>query len=204
MLNMTPSRERIGYLIRHGELKNMHVWDGWGDFELSEEGKFQAEKAAQWLSFERLGRAISSDIPRTIQTAQYTLDTGCISCPFLYTDPNLRPWMVADYTGQEKTPERIASFQKYMDDPALVIPGGESQDQLNDRIQVIFQYLATPYDAKPTAFFIHNSVIKSLLQKMHIKQAVAPGGIIAIDMDEKGEMYFEVVLGQVEEEQGVS
>ena len=35
MFNMDPTRELIGYLVRHGELVNMNVWDGWGnlDFE---------------------------------------------------------------------------------------------------------------------------------------------------------------------------
>lgn len=37
-----------------------------------------------------------------------------------------------------------------------------------------------------------------------VKEAVEPGGIIAVYMDEKGEMDFEVVLGAVEIEKGVS
>lgn len=204
MFTMDPSRTCIGYLIRHGELVNMNIWDSWGNYELSEKGREQAEKAAQWLSFERIGRAISSDVPRTMQTAQYLLDTGVVSCPFLACDPNLRPWMVAGFTGKEKTPERIAEFQKYLDDPSLVIPGGESREQLHDRVQVIFQYLATPYDALPTAVFIHNSVIKSIMGIDDIKDAVSPGGIIAVFMDEKGEIFFEVVLGEVNSEIGVS
>jgi broad specificity phosphatase PhoE len=204
MFNFDPSHQLIGYLVRHGELTNMHVWDGWGELELSEAGRQQAEKASQWMSFEKIGRVISSDVPRTMQTAQYLMDTGCVVCPFLSCDPNLRPWMVADFTGKEKTPARIAEFKKYVDDPSLVIPGGESRDQLNLRIQVIFQYLASPYDAKPTAFFIHNSVIKSLMGIDDIRDAVQPGGIVAVFMDEKGEISFEVVLGHVAPEVGVS
>lgn len=202
--NVDPSHTRIGYMVRHGELVNMHIWDGWGNFQLSAEGHQQAQKAADWLSFERIGRVISSDIPRTMQTAQYLMDSGAVVCPFMGTDPNLRPWMVADYTGKEKTPERIATFMKYIEDPKLVIPGGESREQLHDRVQVIFQYLATPYNALPTVFYIHNSVIKSIMGLDDIADAVAPGGIIAVDMDEKGEISFSVVLGAVEIEKGVS
>ena len=102
-INMAPERTLLGWLIRHGELKNMHVWDGWGDFELSEEGRIQAAKAAQWLSYEHIGRVVSSDVPRTMQTAQYLMDTGCVECPFMACDSNLRPWMVSGYTGKEKT-----------------------------------------------------------------------------------------------------
>lgn len=57
-----PSRVLIGYLVRHGELKNMRIWDGWGDFDLSAEGVQQAERAAHWLSFDHIGRVISSDV----------------------------------------------------------------------------------------------------------------------------------------------
>lgn len=204
MFGLDPTCELIGYLVRHGELKNMHIWDGWGDFELSAEGHTQAEAAARWLSFERIGRVISSDVPRTIQTAQYLMDTGAVLCPMLSTDPNLRPWNVADYTGKTKTPERIKEFMKYIEDPSLVIPDGESRNQLHERVQVIFQYLTVPYKGLPTACFIHNSVIKSLMGLDDIRDAVAPGGIVAVCMDPQGAISFKVVLGAVEPEVGVS
>ena len=119
-------------------------------------------------------------------------------------DPNLRPLMVADFTGQEKTPARLAEFQKYLDDPTLVIPGGESQDQLNLRVQVISVYLTTPYCSLPSVIVCHNSVIKAYMGIPKIREAVAPGGIIAVYMNDKGELEFEVKLGQVATEVGVS
>lgn len=204
MLNMDPSREIVGYLIRHGELKNMKIWDGQGDFSLSEKGEEQAAKAANWLSFQKIGRAIASDVPRAVQTAQYLMDTGAVVCPYLACDPNLRPWNVAGFTGKEKTPERVAEFKKYVENPDLVIPEGESRRQLDERVKVVFEYLGTPYDAKPTAIFIHNSVIKAILGIDDVKDACSPGGIIACWMDEKGQISFEIVLGKVELEEGVS
>ena len=204
MLNLDPSRCLVGYFVRHGELRNSKVWDGWGEYPLSEEGRQSAEKAAQWLSFEKIGRVISSDVPRTIQTAQCIMDACDVSCPWMACDPNLRPWMVADFTGKEKTPERLRAFERYLVDPDLVIPGGESCNQLHDRVQVIFQYLASPYNALPSVFSLHNSVIKSLMGLMDIKDAVDHGGIIAVYLTEKGEFEFEVVLGAVEPEVGVS
>ena len=151
----------------------MAVWDSWGDLDLSEEGCEQARRTAQWLSFERIGRIVSSDVPRTMHTAQYLMDTGAVLCPYMACDSNLRPWYVSDYTGKEKTPERIASFKKYIDDPDLVIPGGESRNQLHERVQVIWQYMQAPYKGLPTACFIHNSVIKSLMGLDDIKDAVS-------------------------------
>ena len=203
-LNLDPSRVLIGWLVRHGELKNMRIWDGWGDFDLSPEGHKQAEKAAQYLSYERIGRVISSDVPRTLHTAEYIMNECDIACPFLYTDPNIRPWMVADFTGKEKTPALVAEFQKYIANPKLVIPGGESRELLNQRVLVVPGYLASPYDGKPTVVVLHNSVIKSLMGLDDIKEAVDPGGIIAVYSNAQGECEFQVVLGAVELEKGVS
>ena len=206
MFNFDPSLDLVGFLIRHGELKNMHVWDGWSGLDLSEEGKQQAESTARWLSFEKIGRVVSSDVARTISTAQYLMDTGAVECPFMSCDPNLRPWHVSDeFTGKEKTPERLAAFQKYVDDPSLVIPGGESRNQLHERIQVIWQYLGAPYKNLPTACFIHNSVIKSLMGLDDIKEAVQPAGIVGVYMDPKGAFSFKVLKGAVDQiETGVS
>lgn len=204
MFNMDPSRETIGFLVRHGELTDMSRWDGWGELDLSELGRQQAEAAARWLSFYPIGQAISSDVPRTLSTAQYLMDTGVVACPFLRCEPNLRPWFVAGFTGKEKTPERMAEFKNYIDHPDLVIPDGESRNQFETRIQIIFQYLACPYNALPTVFFIHNSVIKGVMGIPNVKEACSPGGIVKVTMDEKGEMYFDVVLGHIEPETGVS
>jgi len=205
MFNIDPSRECVGWLIRHGELDRMSIWDSWGSYTLSEKGCEQAEAAARWLSYERIGRVIASDMPRSLQTAEYLMATGVVECPFLATDPNLRPWFVGDeFTGKEKTPERIKSFMKYVEDPSLVIPGGESRNQLDQRVQVAFTYLSTPYKALPTAIFIHNSTIKAIMGIDAVKDAVMPGGVIACYLDEKGEMSFEVKIGEISPEIGVS
>ena len=183
----------------------MSIWDGWGDYRLSERGLQQAEAAARWLSFERLGRVVSSDVPRTIQTAQCLMNMGNVECPMMYCEPNLRPWNVStEFTGKEKTPEMIARFKPYLDDLTKVIEGGESGQQLCQRVQVIWQYICAPYKGLPTACFIHNSVIKALMGLLTIRDAVDPGGIIGVYMDEKGEIDFQVLLGETNFEKGVS
>jgi broad specificity phosphatase PhoE len=163
MFNLDPRREKIGYLVRHGALDQPNSWDGWGDFSLSEEGCMQAEKAAQYLSFEKIGRLISSDVPRTVQTAEIIMNECNVCCPQLGSDPNLRAWMVAGFTGKEKTPENLAKFKYYVDHPSVPIPEGESLNQFADRIQVLSQYLSCPVDGYPSVFVIHNSVIKQFM-----------------------------------------
>ena len=203
-ITFDPTKHLIGYLVRHGELTNMHVWDGWGDLTLSEEGQRQAEKVAWWVSFMAIGRVVCSDLPRTRQTAEPLMSSGSVLCPYLACDPNLRPWNVSEFTGKEKTPARLAEFQKYLDNPTLMIPGGESRQQFSERIQVIFQYLVAPYEGRITVCIVHNSVIKSLMGLDAMKEAVEPGGIISVSLDGRGEIFYEIVMGEVKLEQGVS
>lgn len=195
MMNMDPAHTLLGYIIRHGELNIKSKWDGWGSFVLSPEGRQAAEKAAQWLSFERIGRVVASDLPRTLQTAEILMERVNSACPYLATDPNLRAWAIGDFTGKEKTEERKTQLQHYRDNPDEIIPGGESWNQLFERVKIIFQYLCSPYEALPTAIVTHNSVIKALMGLDEKGNIVDEGGIIAAYMDAKGDVDFEVVLG---------
>ena len=198
-VNPTPDRTTVGYIIRHGELNIEGRWDGWGNFKLSEEGKQSAEKAGQWLSFERCGRLIASDLPRTLQTAEIVMAQLDISCPFLATDPNLRAWALGDFTGKNKTPERKAELQFYRDHPDEMVPSGESWNQFRQRVQVALQYLCTPYNALPTIIVTHNSVLKALMDFDEKGDLVDPGGIVKVDMNTKGELEFTAVLGETPE-----
>lgn len=195
MINLDPSKECLGFLVRHGELNVGNRWDGWGNFVLSAEGRNSAEAAARWLSFERIGRVIASDLPRTIQTADILLNNIDAACSFLATDPNLRAWALGEFSGKEKTPERKERLQYYRDHPNEMIPEGESWNQLHERVKVIFQYLCTPYNALPTVIVTHNSVLKALMDLDEKGDLIEPGGIMAVFLTEKGEFDFQPVLG---------
>lgn len=201
MLNLDPSQTLLGWLVRHGELNIGNKWDGWGNFVLSDEGRQSAEKAAQWLSFQPIGRVVASDLPRTLQTAEIILSGTDVRCPYLATDPNLRAWAIGDFTGKEKTDERKEDFQQYRSNPDRTIPGGESFNQLFERVKIAFQYLCSPYCALPTVIVTHNSVLKALLDLDEKGDLVEPGGIVAVHMNEKGECNFEVVMGATDLDQ---
>jgi broad specificity phosphatase PhoE len=194
-VNLDPSRELIGYLVRHGELNIKGKWDGWGNFVLSPEGRESAEKAGQWLSFMGIGRIITSDLPRALQTAD--IISGCCetACPFIATDPNLRAWAIGDFTGKDKTDERKAEFQHYRDNPNEPIPNGESFNQMCERVKIIFQYLCSPYKALPTVIVCHNSVLKGLMGIDEKGNLIEPGGIIAVYIDDKSNFDFDIVMG---------
>jgi len=194
-INPTPDRDCIGYLVRHGELNIDHRWDSWGPYVLSPEGREAAEKAGQWLSYEKIGRFITSDLPRCVQSAEIIMNMVDASCQYLATDPNLRAWNLGEFTGKEKTPERKEKLQYYRDHPDEPVPGGESWNNLHERVQVAFQYLCTPYDGKLTVIVTHNSVLKALLCLDEKGDLVEDGGIVRVDMTEKGELEFVAVLG---------
>jgi broad specificity phosphatase PhoE len=195
MLNLDPSRELIGYLVRHGELNIKGKWDGWGNYVLSPEGRQSAEKAGQWLSFEPIGRIVTSDLPRATQTADIIMECCNVSCPFLASDPTLRAWAIGDFTGKDKTPERKAEFQHYRDNPDEMIPGGESFNQMCERVKIIFQYLMSPYKALPSVIVCHNSVLKGLMGIDEKGNLVEPGGIVAVYLTAEGNFDFEIKLG---------
>jgi broad specificity phosphatase PhoE len=195
-INMDPSRELVMLWVRHGELNIQNRWDGWGNFVLSPEGRQSAEKAGQWLAYQKVGRIISSDLPRAYQTAEIIMNEVNAACPFLATDPNLRAWFLGDeFTGKEKTPERKARLQYFRANPDVPIPGGESWNQGVDRVKVIFQYACSPYESLPTVAVIHNSVIKMAMGLDEKGDIVEPGGIIGVYLDPQGEFEFEVLMG---------
>jgi len=194
-INPDPSRELIGYLVRHGELNLKNKWDGWGSYVLSAEGRESAQKAGEWLGFERIGRLVSSDLPRAIQTAEAIMGECNVSCPYMATDPNLRAWAIGEFTGKEKTDERKEDFMMYRKNPDMVVPGGESWNQMHERVKVAFQYLCAPYNGLPTVIVTHNSVLKGLLDLDEKGDLVTPGGIVGCYLDSRGEISFAVVLG---------
>ena len=194
-INLDPTRTLIGYIVRHGELNIENRWDGWGKYVLSSEGKESAEKAGQWLSFEHIGRIVTSDLPRALQTAEIVMGCCECACPFMATDPNLRAWASGSFTGRKKTDEAKEEFKKFRDNPDLVHDGGESWNQMAERVKVALQYLCTPYKGLPTVVVTHNSVIKGLLDLDEKGDVIDPGGIIGVYLTQEGKCEFDVVMG---------
>ena len=208
-INFDPSRTLIGYIARHGEteLNAANCWRGWENPPLAPEGLEAAEKLGHWLSFEypRIGRVICSDFTRAVQTAEIILQSCNPECPYLSTDPNLRPWNIPPFAGKEKTPERKAQLQHYIDNPREVVPEGESLEQFRDRNAIIFQYLAVPFDGRPTLIVAHTSnfvgaarYLAEVGAEKHYEEMddiVGPGGLAAVYCDSRGRIDLVPVLG---------
>lgn len=202
--NMQPERVLLGYLVRHGELSVEDKWDGWGTYNLSLDGIQSAEQAGHWFSFERIGRIIASDLPRTVHTAEIIMQVANVECPFLSTNPNLRPLGVGTFTGREKTDKAIKEFEWYKQHPDVPFPEGESVNQAKLRVEnEIPVLLCTPYKGLPTIIVTHSSVIRLLLNEPDT-EVVEPGGVIAVYLTDRGELEYNIVLGSMEKAHGGS
>ena len=200
MLNMDPSRELVGWVCRHGStiLNASGCWRGWENPELNQNGLEAAEHLGQYLTYDRIGRVVSSDFTRAVQTAEIVMQCCNPDCVYLSCEPNLRPWNIPPFAGKEKTAERKAELQYYIDHPDVVVPGGESLNQFRDRNAVIFQYLTVPYNGKPTLIVAHTSnfvgaaryLAEVDMEKKYeeMDDIVGPGGLVAVYCDSSGKI----------------
>ena len=132
-------------IVRHGETlwNREHRIQGQGNSELSSVGLRQAVAAAQRLAPAGCVRLVSSDLGRTVQTAEPIAKASGLQ---LETDGRLRERAFGVFEGS--TPERIRA--RYPEEharwqarvPDFVIPGGESLMQLQTRVRACVDALA--------------------------------------------------------------
>jgi broad specificity phosphatase PhoE len=206
----SPHYPPIAYVVRHGvtQLNAANCYRGWENPLLNEAGERAGELIANFFSYERLGRVVSSDLDRAQQTAQYIMGTGVVMCPYMSPDFNLRPWGIANFAGMEKTPENQAKLDYYIEHPDVLIPDGESLNVFRDRFEDCVQlYLSTPYENLPTVIVTHTSNICALNnmifgqdQDPEVNDLVEPGGILAVYLQEDGKLHMVPKLGETQEE----
>lgn len=154
-------------LIRHGETKYNAVgkFQGHFDSELSKKGRLQAKAVAKSLVKSKFEILYSSDLKRALQTAQSIAnETG----HEIITDARLRERDVGIFENhsmpeiQEKFPEEYAKFSQR--NPDYVIPGGESTNQLTERVMVAFEDIAKKHSGERVLIVTHGGPIGSLLR----------------------------------------
>lgn len=76
----SPWYPPIAYIVRHGETDSNaeNLFRGWSNPALNEDGVRACQAIANYFSYERIGRVISSDLDRALQTAQAILDLSLI------------------------------------------------------------------------------------------------------------------------------
>jgi phosphoserine phosphatase len=123
-------------LVRHGETP----WNlekrvqGFSDIALSDLGRLQAQRLAQCLRGESIGKIVSSPLSRARETAQAI---ACFHDLPVAIEPDLRELNQGDFEGRtykELEEKHPLFFRQWHAHPASVtVPGGESLAELQGR-----------------------------------------------------------------------
>jgi probable phosphoglycerate mutase len=158
------------FLIRHGET----VWNaesrfqGHQDSPLTPLGMAQAEAAARHLRDAAIRALYSSDLPRTLQTAQpIAVATGL---PII-AEPALCERSLGIFEGftRVEVEARYATeFARHVArEPEFVIPNGESLQQLSQRGLAIMETLARRHGGERVAIVSHGALLTTFLRHLN-------------------------------------
>jgi probable phosphoglycerate mutase len=157
-------------LVRHGET----VWNAQARFQghqnspLTSIGHAQAAAAAAYLRDHTLHALYSSDLPRTLQTAQPTADVSGLT---IIEEPALRERNLGIFealTRAEIEAKHRDHFARYVArEPHHVIPNGESLYALNQRGLRIMTELARRHPGEQIVVVSHGAFITTFLRHLH-------------------------------------
>jgi probable phosphoglycerate mutase len=157
-------------LIRHGET----IWNverrfqGQQDSPLTMLGRAQAEAVATYVRAYAPTALYSSDLTRTLQTAQPMAHaTGLTVVP----EPALRERNLGIFEGltqAEIEPRYAQDYARYVArEPEYVIPSGESLQQLSQRSMEIMERLARRHPGERVAIVSHGKLLNTFLRQLH-------------------------------------
>ena len=157
------------YLIRHGatELSAEDRFSGGTDVDLSDTGRWQAERLAERLADDHITAFYCSPMRRTIETARI------VAGPY-GMNPNLRDGLREIHHGRWETmrrqeveavyPEEYASWQE---DPFTFAPvGGESGLSVMARALPVIRSIVTDHAGETVAVVSHKATIRLILSSL--------------------------------------
>lgn len=152
-------------IVRHGESEGnkKNIFCGNTDMPLTELGKMQAQKTAEYLKSIKIDAIYSSDLCRAYVTAKTTADIQNIN---VIADRGLREvnggdWEGADYLELARNPS--GGFLTWMNDiDNAVCDNGEGVADMKKRITAAVDKIAKENDGKTVGIFSHASPIRAL------------------------------------------
>jgi probable phosphoglycerate mutase len=170
-------------VVRHGETE----WNAEGriqghqDVALNERGERQVAAVARRLASARVDAVYSSDLRRTMQTAEHIAEALGKK---IIQDQRLREWKLGvletliPNEAAEKEPE---AYRIYMErDPELVVPGGESIRQRHERAIACVREIDQKDPGERVVVVTHGGIVDDLYRS-------AMG--IALDADQDWPLY---------------
>ncbi|MCA9742035.1 MAG: histidine phosphatase family protein [Deferribacteres bacterium] len=158
-------------LIRHAETNHNANgrFQGHLDTDLSARGHVQAAELAQRFHPKKITALYSSDLQRTLQTAQPVAAATGLE---IFPDPHLRERNVgifADHTLDEIKMKYPHDFDRFMQhDPDYCIPEGESSKEMQARVINAFEAIAQRHLGERIAVVTHGGPIMALFR--HVLQ----------------------------------
>jgi broad specificity phosphatase PhoE len=178
----------VAYFARHGRttLNHLNCFRGAMNPDLDATGRRQAHRLASLFEPIDLSAIFYSDKKRSEETSDIIASRKKgIQC---FGTKNLWPLNVGEFSGQPKDAANEKKLEKYIQNPDLQIPGGESLNEFKARVRPCIQEAIDIADEQgaPTLCVVHSSVIHEVgdfINNSHESCLVEPGGVCAVFMD---------------------
>ncbi|MGH3439558.1 MAG: bifunctional RNase H/acid phosphatase, partial [Sciscionella sp.] len=170
-------------LLRHGQTSYSAArrYSGRGDPELTAIGLRQARAAAHRLStVDNLAAVVSSPLGRAVRTAEPVaagLGTGVRVVAGL-TETDFGDWEGLTFAEAAERDPRL--HRRWLSDPSVATPGGESFDQVHRRVGAALDDLVERYRGGTLVVVSHVTPIKSVLR---IALAAGPSVLFRLHLD---------------------
>jgi probable phosphoglycerate mutase len=154
------------WLARHGET----VWtvedrfNGWADTRLTERGRMQAKRLAEWLKDEPIKAAYCSPLSRCAETAELAAEPHQLTS---VVDPALKELDYGAWDGLAR-PDIVAQYPAewtaWVDDPARQsAPSGESGYDTLARVKLVVTRIIEAHAGETVLVVAHKAVNRLLL-----------------------------------------
>lgn len=167
-------RDTQFWLIRHAEStwNAAGLWQGQADPPLSERGRLQAARLAEALVQERVEVLITSDLVRTVETAEIVASRLALEA---YRESGLRELDAGSWSGSSR--QQIASRDGDLlarfdtGDVDVRAGGGECRREVAARARQVLAQWAAQHAGRRVAVVTHSGVIRSLLPDVRVDHA---------------------------------
>jgi ribonuclease H / adenosylcobalamin/alpha-ribazole phosphatase len=157
--------ERI-ILVRHGETVNNvdGITQGWSDSELSPRGLIQVQSVAARIAPYGPTSVFSSTLKRAMSTAEAIATTFALDVQPLeeLRELNCGEWEGVSFLKVRKDDPEF--YRRWLDDPALACPGGESFEDLSRRMARAFELIGqsdtSPAEMRTAVVVSHATAIR--------------------------------------------
>ena len=154
------------YLIRHGqtEWNSYKRFQGQLDIQLDETGISQAERLSERLMHTEFDAIYSSNLKRALVTAVHIADRKGQGIGIL---PELREVCFGEWEGRtfhEVMNDKISGGWQWFNNPSVTdIPGGETADQVTERIGKALRRVLEKHEGERVALISHGNLIRYVL-----------------------------------------